>query len=213
MDTETDLTAADRAVLIAIIAELQVVVERLERRIAELEGQAKPGGPPRIPGLKPKANRKPSQPKPPRNPRRHGFARARMTPTHRVEHVWVEHVMENCPDCGTHRSGGWTQRTREVIDLPAVPVQVTAARPRREWSINYRRYHMKRTQRDLIVLTASIGIGVGLGMLLSPRSGREARDLLQTTANQAVDRGRDYWQRMRTRGSGAEVVAVVEAES
>ena len=33
--------------------------------------------------------------------------------------------MENCPDCGTHRSGGWTQRTREVIDLPAAPVQVT----------------------------------------------------------------------------------------
>ena len=76
---------------------------------------------------------------------------------------------------------------------------------------------MKRTQRDLIVLTASIGIGigigVGLGMLLSPRSGREARDLLQTTANQAVDRGRDYWQRIRTRGSGAEVVDVVEAVS
>ena len=72
---------------------------------------------------------------------------------------------------------------------------------------------MKRTQRDLIVLTASIGIGVGVGMLLSPRSGRETRDLLQTTANQAVDRGRDYWQHMRTRGSGAEVVAVVEAVS
>ena len=43
-----------------------------------------------------------------------------MTPTHRVEHV-----VENCPDCGTHLSGGWTQRTREVIDLPQVPVQVT----------------------------------------------------------------------------------------
>ena len=146
--------------------------------------------------------------------------------------------MENCPDCGTHRSGGWTQRTREVIDLPAAPVQVTehiyigpdwprepgacsapgepgACSAPGEWSINYRRYHMNRTQRDLIVLTAGVGVGVGvgLGMLLSPRSGREARDLLQTTANQAVDRGRDYWQRMRTRGSGAEVVAVVEAES
>ena len=101
------------------------MIERLERGIAELEGPAKPGGPPRIPGLKPKANRKPSQPKPPRQPCRHGFARARMTPTHRVEQVWVEQVMENCPDGGTHRSGGWTQRTREVIDLPAPPVQVT----------------------------------------------------------------------------------------
>ena len=33
--------------------------------------------------------------------------------------------MENCPDCGTHLTGGWTQRTREVIELPVAPVQVT----------------------------------------------------------------------------------------
>ena len=105
-----------------------------------------------------------------------------MTPTHRVEHVWVERVMENCPDCGTHRSGGWAQRTREDIDCrrrryrsPSTstlagtgPGAGGAARPRREWSINYRRYHMNRMQRDLIVLTAGIGVGVGLGMLLSP---------------------------------------------
>ena len=39
MDTEVDLTTVDRAVLIAIIAELQAVIERLQRRIAELEGQ------------------------------------------------------------------------------------------------------------------------------------------------------------------------------
>ena len=49
-------------VLIAIIAELQAtvleqqrVIERLQRRIAELEGQAKPGVPPRMPGLKAKS--------------------------------------------------------------------------------------------------------------------------------------------------------------
>ena len=120
METEVDRSTADRAALIAIIVRLQATVLELQRGIAELEGPAQPGGPPRIPGLKPKANRKPSRPKPPRNPRRHGFARARMTPTHRVEHV-----MENCPDCGTHRSGGWAQRTREDIDLPAAPVQVT----------------------------------------------------------------------------------------
>ncbi len=33
--------------------------------------------------------------------------------------------MENCPDCGAHLSGGWIQRTREVIELPVVPAQVS----------------------------------------------------------------------------------------
>ena len=124
------LSAVDRDVLIAIIAiiaqlqatvlEQQRVIERLERRIAELEGQAKPGGPPRMPGLKAKSGHQPPVKQLPRKQRRHGFARRRMTPTQRVEHV-----MENCPDCWTHLTGGWTQRTREVIELPVAPVQVT----------------------------------------------------------------------------------------
>ena len=59
MDTEVDLTTVDRDVLIAIIAELQAVIERLQRRIAELEGQAKPGDPPRMPSHKPSSGRQP----------------------------------------------------------------------------------------------------------------------------------------------------------
>ncbi len=127
MDTEVDLSTVDRDVLIAIIAQLQAtvleqqrVIERLERRVAELEGQAKSGGPPRMPGHKAKSARKPPAQQGPRTQRRHGFARPRLTPTHRVEHV-----VENCPDCGTQLSGGWTHRTREVIELPVVPAQVT----------------------------------------------------------------------------------------
>ena len=104
----------------ATVLEQQRVIERLERRVAELEGQAKPGGPPRMPGLKSSSGRQPPAQQQPRKQRRHGFARRRMTPTHRVEHV-----VESCPDCGTHLTGGWIQRTREVIELPVVPVQVT----------------------------------------------------------------------------------------
>ena len=122
MDTEVDLTTADRDVLIALIVRQQAIIARLEKRIAQLEGQAKPANSRRMPGLKPnaKADRKPAPPKGPRKPRPHGFARPRMTPTRRAEHA-----MDNCPNCGTQLSGGWTHRTREVIELPQVPAEVT----------------------------------------------------------------------------------------
>ena len=43
-----------------------------------------------------------------------------MTPTR-----GVEHALDSCPECGTGLAGGWAQRTREVIDIPAVPAQAT----------------------------------------------------------------------------------------
>ena len=120
MDTDTDLETADRDALIGVIVVQQAIIERLEKRVAQLEGPAGSRDSRRMPGLKPKGDRKPKPPREPRKPRPHGFARTRMTPTQRVEHV-----VEQCPDCGTPLSGGWTQRTREVIELPQVPGQVT----------------------------------------------------------------------------------------
>ena len=127
MDADIDLSAMPREDLLALIAQLQAfvqeqqtVIAQLQRRIEALEGKAKPAGPKGMPGIKPKSGRRPTQNKGPRKPRPHGFARQRMTPTHRVAHA-----MESCPDCGTRLSGGWTHRTREVIDLPVIPVQVT----------------------------------------------------------------------------------------
>ena len=120
MDARIDLDAASRDELIALIVQQQAVIGRLERRIAQLEDKAKPGGPSGMPGLKPRSSPKSPAPQQSRKPRPHGFSRRRMAPTHRVEHA-----VESCPDCGTPLSGGWTHRTREVIDLPRVPAQVT----------------------------------------------------------------------------------------
>ena len=119
MDAQTDLRTADREVLIDIIIRQQAIIESLEKRIAQLEGRAKAKGSGRMPGLKPKADGKPAPSRKPRKGRSHGFARVRMSPTRRVEHA-----VERCPDCATRLSGGWTHRTREVIDLPQVPVEV-----------------------------------------------------------------------------------------
>ena len=85
LERELDLSTASREVLLAIIARQQAVIDQLQRRIETLEGKAQPGGPKGTPGLKPKADRKPAQPRGPRKPRRHGFSRQRMTPTRRAD--------------------------------------------------------------------------------------------------------------------------------
>ena len=75
-----------------------------------------------MPGCQLAARRKKpaEQEKKPRKKRPHGFARTRMEPTRRVVHA-----PESCPECHTTLSGGWVQRTREVIEIPAALVEVT----------------------------------------------------------------------------------------
>ncbi len=92
MKHEIDLTTADRDVLIDIILRQQPSSNGWRSGSPSRKGGPKPKAG-RMPGLKPKADRKPAEPKQPRKPRPHGFARTRMTPTQRVEHV-----VEQCPD-------------------------------------------------------------------------------------------------------------------
>jgi len=126
MDAPLDLTTASREVLLELITQLrstlteqEAIIAQLQRRTAELEARLNTRGSPGMPG-----NKSSSRPRPPRKEgrkrREHSFTRMRMAPTQRVEHA-----VEVCPDCGTVLSGGWVQRTREVIEVPVVPVQIT----------------------------------------------------------------------------------------
>ncbi len=123
METGLDLDQASRETLLAVIAEQQGVISELRRRVEDLEARLSGGGPgSRMPGHKPAARRKKAagEEKKPRRKRPHGFARPRMEPTGQVVHA-----PEFCPECHTALSGGWAQRTREVIELPVSPAEVT----------------------------------------------------------------------------------------
>lgn len=117
MDKEVDLTTASRETLLAVIGELKATIAQLEGRVAALESRHR--GATGMPGNRPSSEQQ-APSKKTRKRRPHGFARVRMEPTQRVEHA-----VEVCPDCGTHLVGGWVQRTREVIEIPVAPAQVT----------------------------------------------------------------------------------------
>ncbi len=119
METELDLATASREVLLAVVAEQKATIAQLQQRVEALDARLNKRGSPGMPGNKPPSDQQAPRKKT-RKRRPHGFARMRMAPTQRVEHA-----LEVCPDCGTHLVGGWVQRTREVIEIPVVPVEVT----------------------------------------------------------------------------------------
>ena len=106
-----------------IIAEQQGVISELRQRVESLEARLSGDGPgARMPGHKPAARGKKGagEAKRPLRKRRQGFARLRMEPT-----AQVTHAPKFCSECHTVLSGGWVQRTREVIELPVSPAEVT----------------------------------------------------------------------------------------
>jgi transposase len=123
--SESELAAASRDELIGLIRQLEAaldqrdaVIGELQKRIGALERLLAGRGGPGMPGNKPTLT-KPAAPVKPRKPRDQGFGRPRLPPTETVQHA-----LDVCPDCGTRLVGGWIQATREVIELPVVPVRV-----------------------------------------------------------------------------------------
>ena len=121
VDTELDLNAASRETLLEIIAGQRAVIADLQRRIGVLESRSPTGAGrrgcrviSRTPAGKRRRKRSPESRAAMASPA------SAWTPTRRVEHA-----VAVCPDCGTHLNGGWVQRTREVIELPVAPVEVT----------------------------------------------------------------------------------------
>lgn len=116
-------SSREREVLREQVDQLQTIVGQLLGEIERLKGQLSGGGSPddgatRQPPEWAKANRA-DRPKRARKQRVHGFARRRDTPTERVVHA-----PETCPDCGTRLVGGWSQWSRQVIELPEVRARV-----------------------------------------------------------------------------------------
>jgi len=117
-----DLENATREELIQInlqlIAQLQVLQKRVKQLEAELETLRRGGGQSNPPSFV-KANRPARNKKKKRKKRTHGFSRRLDLVTARVEHS-----LEQCPECQLDLRGRRVVKSRQVIELPPVQVQV-----------------------------------------------------------------------------------------
>ena len=102
------------------LSEFEAIVQRQAERIAELEEEVarlRGGKSSAVLAIKPSASPKGKKT---RKKRKHSFAR-RTLPATRV----VCHAVEECPDCGRTLTGGSLKWRHQVVDIPAVRVEVT----------------------------------------------------------------------------------------
>src|ERR1044071_4832902 len=113
-----DLEKASRDELIhlnlQLLAQLQLLQERVKQLEAELQSSRGSGDSGSSPPAWVKPNR-PTRKKKKRKPRSHGFARKLDAPTSRIEHA-----LEQCPQCRVGLTGRRVIKTRRVIELPPV---------------------------------------------------------------------------------------------
>jgi len=99
--------------------DLEAENAQLRERIAELEQKGSGSSASSSSSGFWKANRPQRAKDTPRKKRTHNAARKRGTPTQRVVHA-----VDHCRRCGCRLQGGSVKRTREVLHIPIVPVEV-----------------------------------------------------------------------------------------
>ena len=122
MRVKLDLENATREELIQLnlqlIARLQTLEEQVMQLKAELES-LRAGGSKSSPPSFVKANRPAPSKRKKCKKRAHGFSRKLDLPTARVEHS-----LQHCPECQLDLIGRRVVKSRQVIELPPVQVQV-----------------------------------------------------------------------------------------
>lgn len=114
-----DLDGVTREELVAMNLEKDRVIAALQKRISELEDHLGLGGGSSAPPISIKSSRKPKGDSTKRKPRQRNCSRQREASTRTVDHY-----PDACPDCGRGLSGGGPGRTRQIIDVPPVKVQI-----------------------------------------------------------------------------------------
>lgn len=114
-----DLDDLTREELIAIILQLKERVDWLEAEVEALRGGKSGNGSDVSDWVKPNRKQRRAAEREERKKRKHPFTRKRETPTE-----VVEHTVDVCPDCGRKLIGGWVAKTRQVIEMPEVPIRV-----------------------------------------------------------------------------------------
>lgn len=120
MKLDLDIATRDELIQLnlQLVAQLQLLQHRVKQLEAELESLR--GGPSHSdPPSFVKVNRPAPSKKKKRKKRSHGFARKLDEVTARVEHS-----LEQCPQCQVSLTGRRVIKTRQIIELPPVQVQV-----------------------------------------------------------------------------------------
>lgn len=107
--------------LVALVESQRQEIEALRAEVEMLRSMLTGGGngSSAAPFVKPNRQQRRDAERQAKKKRPQSFGRKLDKPTERVEHR-----LERCPDCGRKLSDGWGHRSRQVIEIPEMPVRV-----------------------------------------------------------------------------------------